>query len=304
MGGTVKREDLGWPESLLILPFDHRAAFAEMSPEPAVAKRLVYEGFLAAGPSLDPRQAGILVDEEAGAPILTEARKAGFVTACPAEKSGQAEFEFEYGDDFSVHLDRVGPTFVKVLVRYNPEGNRPLNERQAQRLARLSANCDEAGRKLMFELLVPATDVQLEEVQQDRKRYDLEKRPALTVQAMQELQAAGVEPDIWKLEGVEDPRAFDSFVATARRPGGTRSRDRVGIIVLGRGETLDTVHRWIAACAGRPGATGIAVGRTLWEEPVRAYESGRLPRAEAAAEIGRRFNELCAFWAKQVAARP
>jgi myo-inositol catabolism protein IolC len=293
---AMKRSSLGWENSLFVLPFDHRAAFAEMVSDVPTAKRVVYEGFLKAVDSIDSKSAGILVDEEAGADILKDARSQGYITACPAEKSGQMEFQFEYGDDFSVHLDQVGPTFVKVLVRYNPEGDAEVNQRQGKRLARLSEDCDQSGRRMMFELLVPATDLQMKKSNGDRKKYDLETRPALTVQAMKELQAAGVEPDIWKLEGVEDSSAFDSFVHTARRKGGKRSREDVGIIVLGRGETLDTVHQWIDACAGRPGATGIAVGRTLWEEPVRAFAAGKLARKDAAQEIGKRFSELCTYW--------
>lgn len=295
----MKRSQLGWKESLFILPFDHRAAFAEMVDDVPTAKRVVYEGFLEAVQNIDSKQAGILVDEEAGAGILRDAREQGYVTACPAEKSGQMEFQFEYGEDFSVHLDAVGPTFVKILVRYNPEGDSELNARQSERLARLSADCDRSGRKMMFELLVPATDVQLKSVTGDRNAYDRKIRPGLTIQAMQELQQAGVEPDVWKLEGVEDSAAFDSFVAKARAPGSGRSRQDVGIIVLGRGESLDTVKKWISACAGRPGATGIAVGRTLWEEPVRAFATGTMPRKAAAEEIGRRFTELCQFWVRE-----
>ena len=292
----MKRLSLGWQHPLYLLPFDHRAAFTQMAQDVGLAKRLVYDGFLAAVNSIDANYAGILVDEEAGKEILKDASKAGYITACPAEKSGEAEFQFEYGEKFSMHLDAMGVQFVKVLVRYNPEGDTALNERQALRLAKLSLDCDQSGRKMMFELLVPSSDAQLASVSGDRKRYDLEVRPGLTVRAMRELLSAGVEPDIWKLEGVEDPKAFDSFVAVARSPGGARSRAEVGIIILGRGESLETVKIWMKACAGRPGAKGIAVGRTLWEEPVRAYESGRMAREAAAGEIAKRFIDLCAFW--------
>ena len=39
------------------------------------------------------------VDEQFGAAILRDAAAQGFTTACPAGKSGQDEFDFEYGDD-------------------------------------------------------------------------------------------------------------------------------------------------------------------------------------------------------------
>ena len=83
----------------------------------------------------------------------------------------------------------------------------------------------------MFELLVPATTLQLDSVGQDRQAYDQSLRPELTVRAMAELQAAGIEPDVWKLEGTEDSLAARDLVAQARVNG----RDRVGTIILGQG---------------------------------------------------------------------
>jgi transketolase len=43
------------------------------------------------------------VDEQFGANILHDAVRCGYITCCPAEKSGQDEFEFEYGDVFARH---------------------------------------------------------------------------------------------------------------------------------------------------------------------------------------------------------
>jgi 5-dehydro-2-deoxygluconokinase len=107
--------------------------------EIAAAKRVIYDGFLAALAAGIPKEkAGILVDEQFGAAILRDAASNRVVTACPAEKSGQEEFDFEYGEDFARHIEAFEPTFCKVLVRYNPQGDRALNERQAARLKRLS----------------------------------------------------------------------------------------------------------------------------------------------------------------------
>ena len=75
-------------------------------------------------------------------PSSKDATKHGYSTACPAEKSGQDEFDFEYGEDFGKHIEAFNPTFCKVLVRYNPEGDKAQNQEQAARLktaVRLSA---------------------------------------------------------------------------------------------------------------------------------------------------------------------
>src|SRR2546421_11239611 len=143
--------NVGYDKPLYILPFDHRGSFqekmfgwkgtltAEQTAEIAATKAVIYDGFKAviAG-GLPKEKAGILVDEQFGAAILRDAAKHGYATACPAEKSGQDEFDFEYGEDFGKHLEAFNPTFCKVLVRFNPEGDKALNWRQAERLIRLS----------------------------------------------------------------------------------------------------------------------------------------------------------------------
>ena len=185
---------LGYNKPLYILPFDHRGSFqtgmfgwkgllsAEQTAQIAAAKQVIYDGFKAAIAAGVPKErAGILVDEQFGSAILLDAAKNGYVTAAPAEKSGQDEFDFEYGDDFARHIEAFNLTFCKVLVRYNPEADKDMNARQTERLRQLSDYLRHADRKYMFELLVPATPEQLQQVGGDRKRYDLERRPVLMV---------------------------------------------------------------------------------------------------------------------------
>jgi myo-inositol catabolism protein IolC len=292
----------GYDSALYILPFDHRASFQSklfgwQSPlsdaqtaEIADAKQIVYEGFKAAIAAGVPKEkAGILTDEQFGAAVLREAAAAGFTRACAAEKSGQDEFEFEYGDDFARHIEAFDPTFSKVLVRYNPEGDRALNRRQATRLARLSAYLADMGRsRFMFELLVPAEKTQLEQLKGDKNAYDRELRPRLMMRAIQELQEAGVEPDIWKVEGLDRREDCERIVATARAGG----RDRVGCIILGRGEDDRKVRDWLATAASVQGFVGFAVGRTAFWEPLVDYRAGKKTREAASGEIARRYREF------------
>ena len=174
---------LGFNESLYILPFDHRGSFQtkmfgwsgtlspERTAEIAATKQVIYDGFKAAVKAGVPKQkAGILVDEQFGAAILRDATAHSYTSACPAEKSGQEEFDFEYGEEFAKHIEAFNPTFCKVLVRYNPEGDRALNRRQAARLRRLSEYLHNDGRsRFMFELLVPPEKAHLDQVKGDKK---------------------------------------------------------------------------------------------------------------------------------------
>src|SRR5262249_7552221 len=149
--------------------------------EIAASKQVVYDGFVAALKTGVPKaKAGILVDEQFGSATLENARSQGYTTACPAEKSGEEEFVFEHGEAFANHIEKFQSTFCKVLVRYNPEGDRELNARQAERLKRLSNYLHQkSDSRFMFELLVPALDAQLALVDGDKKAYDLALRPEL-----------------------------------------------------------------------------------------------------------------------------
>jgi myo-inositol catabolism protein IolC len=292
---------IGYDKPLYILPFDHRGSFqkkmfgwsGDLTPaqtaEIAAAKAVIYDGFQAAvAAGVAKEKAGILVDEQFGAALLRAAAEHGYATACPAEKSGQDEFDFQYGEDYARHIEAFHPTFCKVLVRFNPEADAALNQRQSDRLRRLSEYLASKGRsKFMFELLVPATPAQLARVKGDKKAYDMDLRPGLMVQAIRHLQDAGVEADVWKIEGLDSQAHYDDIVTVARRDG----RDRVGCIVLGRGENDAKVHDWLRTAAGVRGFIGFAVGRTTFWDPLVDWRANKTTREAAVTEIARRYRE-------------
>ena len=299
---------IGFDRPLYVLPFDHRGSFetkmfgwhgdlsASQTAEIAAAKQVIYDGFKAAVAAGVPEdRGGILVDEQFGSAILRDARANGYAAACPAEKSAQEEFDFEYGADFAKHIEAVQPMFCKVLVRYNPEGDAAVNQRQTRRLKQLSDYLhSESQSRFMFELLVPAEKAQLEQLKGDKKAYDLELRPKLMAQTIQQLQNAGVEPDVWKIEGLDRREDCEKMVAAARRGG----RDRVGCIILGRGEDAKKVHEWLTTAAGVKGFIGFAVGRTDFWEPLVNYRAKKITREAAVAEIAHRYEEFVGIFEK------
>jgi 5-dehydro-2-deoxygluconokinase len=298
---------------LYVLPFDHRGSFEtgmfgwhgvldeEQTAQIATAKQVIYDGFkaaLAGGVKQD--EAAILVDEQFGSAILRDAAARGYHFACPAEKSGQEEFDFEYGENFAAHIEKFHPTFSKVLVRYNVADDAAMNFRQRERLKRLSDYLQTAGRSLfMFELLVPATKAQLAEVAGDKKAYDLAVRPGLMEKAIRALQDAGVEPDLWKIEGLDRREDCEKMVATAQREG----RERVNCIILGRGENDEKVREWLTTAAGVEGFIGFAVGRTDFWDPLTDWRNETKTRDEAVAEIAGRYREFVDLFEKARAGR-
>jgi myo-inositol catabolism protein IolC len=286
---------LGYDGKLYILAFDHRGSFQkkffgiEGEPDPeqtaiiADAKHLIFEGMLQAVSSggVDPASAGVLVDEQFGSTVPSEAREAGLKLAMPAERSGQEYFDFQYGEDFASHIERFDPDFTKVLVRYNPDANRELNDEQLGKLKRLSDWLKDNDRKFLFELLVPAEPAQLEKVGGDTERYDADLRPELMRRSIAEIQDAGIEVDVWKIEGVERRSDCEALVEQARSGG----RDGVVCVVLGRGANAAKVDHWLGQAAPVDGFVGFAIGRSIWWDPLKAYVDGKIERLAGAREI-------------------
>jgi myo-inositol catabolism protein IolC len=296
---------LGYDKQLFILAFDHRGSFQKkmfgIAGDPApeetekiiAAKSVIFDGFSRAiEEGAPPDEAGILVDEQFGAEVARKALANGWICAMPVERSGISFFDFEYGDDFAKHIEDFNPTFSKVLVRYNPEGNASDNERSLAGLKRLSEWLRSTDRKFLCELLVPAEPAQLESVGGDEDRYDTEVRPALMGRSIADFQGAGIEPDIWKIEGI-DRRDDCEMIAKQARTGG---RDGVGCVVLGRGANTEKVEHWLRTAAGVPGYLGFAIGRTIWWDQLKGYLDGSLSREDAAGQVSANYRRAIAVY--------
>jgi 5-dehydro-2-deoxygluconokinase len=288
----------GYEQKLFILAFDHRGSFQkkffgiEGEPDPeqtaiiADAKHLIFEGMLqAVAAGAEPSVTGVLVDEQFGSDVPVQARENGLRLAMPAERSGQDMFDFQYGEDFGAHIESFNPDFTKVLVRYNPDGDAQANSEQLAKLRTLSDWLKAHGRRFLFELLVPAEPDQLESVGGDSERYDAELRPELMRRAIAEIQDAGIDVDIWKIEGVDARSDCEMLVAQARTGG----RDGVVCVVLGRGADDAKVDHWLEQAAPVDGFVGFAIGRSIWWDPLKAYVDGKIERSAGARAIAENY---------------
>lgn len=276
-----------------LLAFDHRASLmrgllkvrsetsARDREHARTAKALIWEGFerALARADVDATSTGVLVDDTYGRFVLEAARARGIAAAMPLEESGREELEFE-SPSWRERLSELDPTWAKVLVRYNPLGDGALNERQREKLATISRHCKVTDRRFMLELLVPAASRHVRDA--DLEHFDRSMRPRLMSRAIQELYEANIEPDLWKLEGLDD-RSDCEAVAAAAMAGG---RERVGCLVLGRGADRSSVDGWLRVAADVEGYVGFAIGRTIWWEAVsRFFEAGGgVSAREAAAD--------------------
>jgi myo-inositol catabolism protein IolC len=290
---------LGYDGKLYILAFDHRGSFQkkmfgiegdptdEETETISDAKRLIFEGMqVAVERGVDASATGVLVDEQFGSDIPKRAREGGLKLAMPVEKSGQNEFDFQYDDAFGDHIEQFDPDFAKVLVRLNPDGDEDMNQRQLERLKRLADWLHEHDRKFLFELLVPAEDSQLEQVDGDTDRYDAELRPELMRRAIEQIQDFGCEVDIWKIEGV-DTREDAEMLAEQTRKG--EGRENVKSVLLGRGASDEKVEHWLQQAAGVEGFVGFAIGRSIWWDALKGFLGDKLEREEAAEQIADKY---------------
>ena len=298
----------GVPEDrvLLILAIDHRASLERdlygltAPPTPAQAARisadklLVYQALLHAAGQLPANvQPGVLIDEQYGASVAElAARTGGAVSVCmPIEASGQDWFGFAYGQDWQQHAGFFSAGHAKVLVRDNPGLDPARREQQARRLAQVSAWAAAAGRSLIIELLVPATSADQDATGGSQHRYDDKLRPGYTLAVMEYLQDRGVDPALWTVEGLDRHDDAVAVAATAGR-GGRQAR----CMVLDGHAPHDELEHWLQVAAPIPGWTGFAIGRSIWQAPLRTHLHHLCTAGEARRRIANTYLNYARYY--------
>ena len=285
-------------DELFVLVVDHRRSFRRLfgvgddlsaaeRERLEDAKHLVWEGFLqAAERTAVPRnRLGVLVDEELGARVARAAGDAEVQLAMPVERAGRRLLELEHDEEWARHLDAFDPGLGKALVRWNPGDEAETKRAQAQLLSRVGAWLHQTGRRLVVELLVPATDDDLARVDDDHDRYDTERRPELTRRAIREIRDLGVEVDIWQVEGVDEPADAEALAAMIHDEG---SEGEIAL-VLGNLEDEQRFEHRLRTTGSLPGIVGLAVGLPAWGQHLAAYRDGEIDRETTAERIGDAF---------------
>lgn len=293
----------GYTHPLYLLSLDTRHSYPTGMPQPDTpspadgratvtdGKEVIYDGFRQAlGHAVPVASAGILIEDDVDADILRDAGRRGHVTALTIEKAGSVGFE--RGPDFASHIAPFKPTFARALVRYNPEGDPAANRRQTARLKELSDYCRAVRQRFIVELVVPSIAAQQERVAAFGSTYDLLLRPALTVHSIRLLQDAGVEPDVWAIQGLERRTDCEHVVATVRRAG----RNEVCCIVLAHDTEHERTASWLETAASVPGFNGFAAGRVTYRSAVAAYVAKQVTRQEAVSLVARRYREWVAVF--------
>jgi myo-inositol catabolism protein IolC len=296
-------------DPLFILAMDHRDSFgrtlfgvqhdhpdATQLAAMRAAKDLIFAGLDEARTRLPYGHAGVLVDEQYGQGVIdtVRARRGPVTLAVPIEASGHDWFTPQWGKQWLEHVEDLAPDYAKVLVRDNPGFDPGDRERQLDLLADVSTRLPEIGVPLLYELLVPATGEQLAGVGNDALAYDRDVRPDLVTRVIADNQAHGVEPALWKVEGLETAEACVQVAEQAKAGG--RDAD---LIVLGRDAPAERLNHWLEVAGGVEAFVGFAIGRSIWEDVLRDFvASARDDAAETRARdrIADRYLGFAAYW--------
>jgi myo-inositol catabolism protein IolC len=296
-------------DPLFILAMDHRASFGKTlfgvkNDDPddtqltamTSAKLMIFEGLRKAVPALASGRAGVLVDERYGQGVIDEARggASSVVLAVPIEASGHDWFTLEWGDQWLEHIQRINPDYAKILIRDNPDFDVAQRERQFDLLAQVTADLAKIRTPLIYELLVPPTDAQLDQADKNSYTYDRNVRPGLVAEVIADNQSHGIEPALWKVEGLETVDAARQIADQAKTGG--RAAD---LIVLGRDAPAERLGHWLKVASQVPAFVGFAIGRSIWEDVVREYEpSDHGPTAtdDASSKIAARYLSFVGQW--------
>jgi 5-dehydro-2-deoxygluconokinase len=246
-----------WPE-VLALAFDHRRQLEELGPPDRI---VTFKNLIAKAIERFPH-AGAIVDERYGEEALFALTGKGMWLARPVEVPGRSPLEFEAGDGVGVAL-RAWPKehVVKCLCLYE--------RRDIARLKLLHDACVATGHELLLELVM--------------------KNPPL-----EEIYAAGIKPDWWKLVSPEKEQDW----AAIERAIEKHDPHCRGVLLLGMEASEDELERGFAAAARHPVCKGFAVGRSIFMDAARLWFSNKISDQQVVSEVARNYASLVAAWRK------
>jgi myo-inositol catabolism protein IolC len=290
------------PDPLYMLAFDHRQVLRDLYPAASdadleSAKVAVLEALDSIPQSLVAKGSlGYLVDEEYGAVAARRASERGIYLAMPIEASRTPILRLQFPDDYAARFDRFNPQAVKALVFHNPADAPARKEEQLALLRTIGNFARQHGRDYLLEVLITPTPEQLQEGGGDKAGFRAKVFPRLLVESIAEMQDHGIEPDIWKVEGLDTVEDTEAVGAQATVGG----REDVRCIVLGSGESQAKVNSWLANAAAVPAFSGFAIGRTVWHEPLGNMLAGRVTRAAAVETIADSFASLISAFGRDM----
>lgn len=275
-----------WDE-LAILAFDHRAQLEEIAAQHgmeaekiAAFKHLVAEGARrgAGACRVEGLSGGIIVDDRYGEEVFPPMTGTGWWVARPVELPGSRPLQFEAGNHLALAMRAwPGEHVAKCLVSYHPEDPQALREAQIERLVQLQRASVATFHEFLIEVIPPR---------------HLPADATTVARAIEQIYAAGVRPDWWKLPPAESHAGWEYITAAIRR----NDAHCRGVLVLGLEASEDELDASFRIAAPHAICRGFAVGRSIFAEAAAAWFGGRCDDAAVVADVARRYTRLIRLW--------
>ncbi|HWM27426.1 MAG TPA: 5-dehydro-2-deoxygluconokinase [Woeseiaceae bacterium] len=274
------------PRSLCVLAFDHRSQFEQIAakngrPFEAIGqfKRLVADALLDVVAEGDTAvRYGAIIDHRYGAEALARIAGADVWAASPVEIPGSRPLEFEVPFAIGQHI-LSWPTrhAVKCLFFYHPDDDASLRHEQEQRIRALYADITALDRRLILEVICPASGPPV--------ASDTVPR------ALRRLYNLGVRPDWWKLK----PQTRSGWEAIGNVIADCDPHCK-GVVLLGSGADEETLGDGLTIAASFDVCRGFAVGRSIFSAAAEKWFAGEIDDVDAKASIGERYRRMIDVW--------
>jgi 5-dehydro-2-deoxygluconokinase len=265
--------------------FDHRNQFFELARQAGASEaRITQLKQLFVDAVAQTEQAlglggriGILCDDRYGQDALNAATGRGWWIGRPVELPGSVPLVFDHGRSIGTALlSWPREHVVKCLVQLHPD--EPFEQRleQEAQLRALYDATQASGHELLLEVIPP----------KDRPQV-----PDTVFRALKRIYNLGIYPDWWKLEpmSVEAWREVDELIA---------ERDPYcrGVVLLGLNAPIEKLSQGFADARTSRTCRGFTVGRTIFQEPSRAWLAGQIDDETLVAQVRANFEVLIREW--------
>jgi 5-dehydro-2-deoxygluconokinase len=278
------------PETLMALAMDHRAQFEAAADRLGVPRERINRfkelAVAAAAKVAGGRPGfGMLLDEVYGRQALFAAAKLPFWIGRPVEQPGSRPLRFAFTQDIGDRLAEWPLTHtIKCLAFFHPDDEAALRAEQTETLRTLH----EAARRNQLELLVEIIS---------SRHGPLDE--TTTARVLEELYAAGIKPDWWKLEPQGSAGAWRAVEKVIR----TNDPWCRGVVLLGLEAPEAELEAAFAIAAESGIVKGFAIGRTIFSEAAEKWLAGEIDDAGATADMAERFARLTGAWQRVRGAR-
>ena len=276
-------------KQLFVFAFDHRGQLVELAQHSgrelkaiAQLKQLFIEAVQRVEAELRRRgieaDVGLLADQRFGQEALNAATGRGWWVARPVEVQGSRPLAFEHGRSVGSNLIAwPQEQIIKCLVQFHPDDEPLLRLEQEAQIRGLYQASQVSGHELLLEIIPPK---------------DLPgAHPEVLYRSLKRLYNLGIYPAWWKIEAqsAEEWKKLDELI---------QERDPYcrGVVLLGLNASAEALAEGFRQAADSRTCRGFAVGRTIFQEPSRAWLAGEIDDATLIHQVQGTFEQLINAW--------